>query len=139
MAKRRAMGKDPLGWIGEVAETTEGGRLSSPRVAGRAGLVEADVEEVGERGQAEVPKFLTCEVMTARLRSDQVDFLNALERRIMRSRGRKGERITKNSLLRAAVDVLRSLDFEVRDIESEEELVERLLGVVAGVSGEPAS
>jgi hypothetical protein len=77
--------------------------------------------------------------MTARLRSDQVDFLNALERRIMRSRQRKGERITKNSLLRAAVDVLQSLDFEVRDIESEEELVERLLGVVADMSGKHTS
>ena len=124
-----------MGWIGGTAETMEGGRVPG----NRATVAEAGGEEVGEREQGEVPKFLTCEVMTARLRSDQVDFLNALERRIMRSRERKGERITKNSLLRAAVDVLQSLDFEVRDIESEEELVERLLGVVADMSGKHTS
>jgi hypothetical protein len=119
MAKRKAMGRDPLGWIGESDEVAVASEEEAP--------VSAVKPEVGERGTEEGPKFLSYEVMTARLRSDQVDMLSALERQIMRGRRRKGERITKNSLLRAAVDVLATLQFDVRGIGSEEELRERVL------------
>lgn len=83
--------------------------------------------EVAENRTDDIPKFLSYEVMTARLRSDQVDFLSSLERQIMRSRRHKGERITKNSLLRAAVDLLAILPLDVDEIGSEEELRKRVL------------
>lgn len=121
MARRKAMGRDPLGWIG--------GSETPPQIdePGSEDVLLETAQEVGERGDAEGPKFLSYEVMTARLRSDQVDFLNALERRVMRSREQKGERITKNSLLRAAVDLLETMDLDLRGIGSEEELRARIL------------
>lgn len=122
MAKRKAMGRDPLGWIGETESVTEAS--AEPGAVASVTAVQAGV---GESGTAEGPKFLSYDVMTARLRSDQVDMLSALERQIMRARRRKGERITKNSLLRAAVDVLAELQFDVRGIGSEDELRQRVL------------
>ena len=116
MVKRKAMGRDPLGWIGESERVTV--TPETPVVA------EA---EVAENRTDDIPKFLSYEVMTARLRSDQVDFLSSLERQIMRSRRHKGERITKNSLLRAAVDLLAILPLDVDEIGSEEELRKRVL------------
>ena len=41
-----------------------------------------------------------------RLREDQVNELDALVRKLNRGRGGEGERITKNTLLRVAVDLL---------------------------------
>lgn len=122
MAKRKAMGRDPLGWIGEAESVTE---ASAEQEA--VAPVTTVQPGVGESGTEEAPKFLSYEVVTARLRSDQVDMLSELERQIRRARRRKGERITKNSLLRAAVDVLAKLQFDVRGIGSEEELRERVL------------
>ncbi len=134
MAKRKAMGRDPLGWIGAaetVATANDREREESPPAE------PARRDEVGERPGGDGPKFLSYEVMTARLRSDQVDFLNALERRIMRSRDQKGERITKNSLLRAAVDLLETISLDLQEIASEEELRARVLAAAEAASRAP--
>ncbi|MBC7286935.1 MAG: hypothetical protein H5T86_02610 [Armatimonadetes bacterium] len=65
--------------------------------------------------------------MTARLTEDQLEYLDAAERRIMRSRRRRRERITKNSIIRAAIELVRRLPWDHRDIADEEELLQRLI------------
>jgi hypothetical protein len=122
------MGRDPLGWIGETEPATPPEKRGEAAVVGMAPRPVAEELEVGEMATAEKPKFLSYEVMTARLRSDQIDFLSALERQIMRSRDQKGERITKNSLLRAAVDLLEAMGVDLQGVGSEDELRERVLG-----------
>ena len=54
-----------------------------------------------------VPKYLTLIRKEARLREDQIDELTTLMRRLNRSRN-GGERITENTLIRVAVDLLLS-------------------------------
>lgn len=46
------------------------------------------------------------ERLEARLRDDQVESLDALARRLNKQRNSEGERITKNTLLRVAADLL---------------------------------
>jgi len=55
-----------------------------------------------------VPKYLRMERKEARLHVDQVDALAAVVRRLNRGRQHRGsgERITENSLIRVAVDLL---------------------------------
>ena len=59
-----------------------------------------------------------------------MDFLSALEREIMKKRTGKNkkERITKNSLIRTALEVLKIIDFDRSEISDEKKLIERVLG-----------
>ncbi|MGH9061868.1 MAG: hypothetical protein ACRDZY_20495, partial [Acidimicrobiales bacterium] len=58
-------------------------------------------------GGAEPPKYLTLVRKECRLRDDQVEALTRLSRQLSRRRrGSGGERITENTLIRVAVDVL---------------------------------
>lgn len=118
-----------MSWIGERAEEEEaGGGQGVPERGGD------DVADVSESASAEapqaasrpVPKFMTLLPVTARLTEEEVEWLESAERHIMRSRDRKHERITKNTLLRAAVELLMALRWEQADIADEEELVARL-------------
>lgn len=52
--------------------------------------------------------FSKLERKETRLRQDQLDKLNALTKQIKRSKGTGGERITDNTLIRVAVDLLLS-------------------------------
>ena len=54
----------------------------------------------------EVPKYLTLVRKEARLREDQLDYLTSLTRALNRKRRGTGERITENTLIRVAVDLL---------------------------------
>ena len=83
------------------------------------------------------PKYLVLQRKEARLRSDQVDALASLARRMNRSKAeRGGERITENTLIRVAVDWLLSRD-EAVGASSEEE-IRRGLGVPApGARSDP--
>lgn len=56
----------------------------------------------------ETPKYLTFERKEARLRFDQVTSLVNLTKSINRKRKGRGERITDNTLIRVAVDLLLS-------------------------------
>jgi hypothetical protein len=68
------------------------------------------------------PKYLVLQRKEARLRSDQVDALASLARRMNRGKvERGGERITENTLIRVAVDWLLSRDEPV-GASSEEEI-----------------
>lgn len=53
-----------------------------------------------------VPRYLTLERKEARLGRDQADQLSHLTRHLNRARGGTGERITDNTLIRVAVDLL---------------------------------
>jgi hypothetical protein len=80
------------------------------------------------------PKYLVLQRKEARLRSDQVDALTSLARRMNRGKAeRGGERITENTLIRVAVDWLLSRD-ELVGASSEEE-IRRGLGVPAPGAG----
>jgi len=60
----------------------------------------------------QVPPYLTYVRKECRLRPDQLDALTALARKLNRERRGRGERITENTLLRLATDLLLSLSEE---------------------------
>ena len=55
---------------------------------------------------SEVPKYLQLERKEVRLRLDQLDSLTSLTRRLNRARKGQGERLTENTLIRVAIDLL---------------------------------
>ena len=63
------------------------------------------------------------------LRVDQIEALDRLRREITRSRtgGQETERITKGSIIRAYIDALVSRKVDTRRIDSEQELLNRVL------------
>jgi hypothetical protein len=76
-------------------------RSPAPRVTrGRRGSGSAEVTE------PQTPKWQRLERKELRLRADQLDELAKLRRALNRQRGGEGERITENTLIRVAVDVL---------------------------------
>lgn len=66
-----------------------------PRDAGTAGVTES-----------QIPKWQRLERKELRLRADQLDELARIRRTLNRRRGGEGERITENTLIRVAVDML---------------------------------
>ena len=66
-----------------------------PRDAGTAGVTES-----------QIPKWQRLERKELRLRADQLDELARIRRALNRQRGGEGERITENTLIRVAVDML---------------------------------
>jgi len=66
-----------------------------PGDAGTAGVTES-----------QVPKWQRLERKELRLRADQLDELARIRRTLNRQRGGEGERITENTLIRVAVDML---------------------------------
>jgi hypothetical protein len=73
-----------------------------------------------------LPKYLTLENKAVRLRSDQIDALAALSKSLNRSRKSQGERITENTLIRIAIDLL--LTHGPIHGTTEEEIRDNLLG-----------
>ena len=71
-------------------------------------LIVSDKQGFGqtESVDLEVPKYLQLERKEVRLRLDQLDILTALIRRLNRTRKGKGERLTENTLIRVAIDLL---------------------------------
>jgi hypothetical protein len=67
----------------------------APRPRGTAGVTES-----------QTPKWQRLERKELRLRADQLDELARLRRALNRQRGGEGERITENTLIRVAVDML---------------------------------
>ncbi len=71
--------------------------------------------------------------VNTRLRRDQISFLDDLARTMnrQRSRGVDKERITKNTLIRAAIEALAELQIDVTEIRTEEELTKRVRAAAA--------
>lgn len=65
-----------------------------------------EIETPKELEVSEVPKYLQLERKEVRLRLDQLDELTSLVRRLNRARKGKGERLTENTLIRVAIDLL---------------------------------
>jgi hypothetical protein len=71
---------------------------SRPRRSRGAGTAEVT--------ESQTPKWQSLERKELRLRADQLDELARIRRALNRQRGGEGERITENTLIRVAVDVL---------------------------------
>jgi hypothetical protein len=82
-------------------ESAAARRPSAPRAT--QGRRAADTTEVTE---SQTPKWQRLERKELRLRADQLDELARIRRTLNRQRGGEGERITENTLIRVAVDML---------------------------------
>jgi RNA polymerase-interacting CarD/CdnL/TRCF family regulator len=88
-------------------------------------------EDAQAEERAAVPKYLTLLRKEARLREDQALALARLARQLNRLKNKKGERITENTLIRVAVDLLLSQESQISGA-TEEEIKEALKsGVLA--------
>ncbi|NYE18057.1 hypothetical protein [Microbacterium immunditiarum] len=76
--------------------------------------------ELPEFVDAEAPMFARLTRKETRLREDQYAELSALARSLMRRRRVKGERITENTLIRVAVDLLLARRDELRGSDEDE-------------------
>lgn len=75
------------------------------------------------------PKYKTFDVLTLRISSEDFEFLQKLEREIMKNRSKENrkERITKNSIMRAMLACLKNVKFDKEDIPDENELRIRMM------------
>jgi hypothetical protein len=73
----------------------------------------------------ELPKYLQLERKEVRVRIDQMDALTKLSRKLNRNRKGQGERITENTLIRVAIDLLLENSDRVHGL-TEDELLESL-------------
>ncbi len=89
--------------------------------------------EVHHSGSENVPKYERMEPWTARVRPGQAEFLQQLAKEITASRAHRQERVTKNTVLRAWLAILEEVrgELDLTEIADEDELVDRLRGLVA--------
>lgn len=135
--KKGGLGEDPLSWIqksevSEVVESPENGDLENSKVhnLGTPELKEIAPSELKKLRNQELPKFKTFDVkLSILIREDQLDYLEKTVRSLMKKRkglpGKK-ERITKNTLVRAMIDVLRGVPFDPVGVCDEGALKERI-------------
>lgn len=76
--------------------------------------------EVSDSQTDELPKYLKLVRKEARLREDQLDSLTSLTRSLNRKRKGSGERITENTLIRIAVDLLMNQSDELKGTTEQE-------------------
>lgn len=67
-----------------------------------------------------LPKYQTLDRKETRLRADQLEALNTITKGLNRKRRGKGERLTDNTLIRVAVDLLLSRADELQGTTEEE-------------------
>jgi len=72
----------------------------------RLGATRKRLHREQANGTGSVPKFQQLTRKEARVREDQYAALSALARKLMRSRAARAERITENTLIRIAIDLL---------------------------------
>ena len=97
---------------------------------------EKDTSALQNFGTSEVPKFQTFDVkLSVLLTSEQLDYLDGMVKTIMKSRvpQYKKERITKNTIVRCLVEVLKEVNLDTKNIPDEEELLRRLKEKLCGV------
>jgi len=130
--RKSGLGNDPLSWIKSTLDdstrTEAPAREDAPRPPEQpAGRVAAAPETPAKKGT--VPKFKTFEVrLTVLFRDDHLDFLDRMVRDVNKNRTSqfRGERITKNTVLRAMVDAFRETQADLRNVPDEEALAQRL-------------
>jgi hypothetical protein len=77
-------------------------------------VTDSDTTQVSNSQTDELPKYLKLVRKEARLREDQLDSLTSLTRSLNRQRKGSGERITENTLIRVAVDLLMNQSDELK-------------------------
>ena len=82
--------------------------------------INLESSEVTDLQTNEVPKYLTLVRKEARLHEDQLDNLTRLTRALNRKRKGTGERITENTLIRIAVDLLLNKSDELKGFTEQE-------------------
>lgn len=92
-------------------------------------VTESQPNKVTESQTSEVPKYLTLVRKETRLRDDQLEKLTAITRKLNRQRQRKGERITENTLIRIAVDLLLNQEQQLEGTTEDELLTSLGLSV----------
>jgi hypothetical protein len=147
VSKRKALGMDPLSWI-KPTTNVDAGESHQPSSQAQPSYEEIqEIQETvkgktheeekvplpsthyGNRNLHNIPKFQTYEIkLTIRLKEDQLQFLSRLEREIMknRSRANRKERITKNSIIRAIIDIFQDLNIDTNEIGDEDMLLKKL-------------
>jgi hypothetical protein len=129
VAKKKVLGVDPLSWIKPTVrvnneETQEIKKKEAPRTN------KTLPPRVPHKSRnLNMPKFQTYEIkLTVRLKEEQLEFLSRLEREIMKNRSRinRGERITKNSIIRAIIDIFKNLNIDTSEISDEDKLIRKL-------------
>ncbi|MGB7440115.1 MAG: hypothetical protein WA919_03535 [Coleofasciculaceae cyanobacterium] len=108
MTKRRKLSD----LVKEETQTTESESTEVPELQSYR-LTDLQTNKVTDLQDEQVPKYLTLVRKEARLREDQVFRLTALARKLNRQK-KGGERITENTLIRVAVDMLLSQSDELR-------------------------
>ena len=83
-------------------------------------LPNKQTNKVSDLQSNEVPKYLTLARKEARLREDQLDSLTREARSLNRKRKGSGERITENTLIRVAVDLLMNQSAELKGATEQE-------------------
>ena len=100
-----------------------------PKVEAQQAETVKNSPEVQQSETSELPKFETFEVkLSILLREDQLEFLERMTREIMGNRDRdsRRERITKNTVVRACLDVLRGVEIDTANVPDEKELLRRI-------------
>ena len=103
MAKSRSPKGKTVGLGNLIGEVTN--NPSEPPQTKNTEPSKSQTSEVPKNRTAEGPKYLTFARKDTRLHEDQLDDLAALSRKLNRQR-KGGDRITENTLIRIAVDLL---------------------------------
>lgn len=82
--------------------------------------IELQTTEVTESDSLGLPKYQTLDRKETRLRADQIEALNTTTKSLNRKRRGKGERLTDNTLIRVAVDLLLSRSDDLDGVTEEE-------------------
>lgn len=117
--KKTGLGRDPLSWINPTSREKR-------TVEKEIGL---QISSKKRSEKEHLPKFKTFEVrLTSLLREDQLEFLEKLIRDIRKNRAPeyRKERITKNTIIRAFIDVFMDKKIDTANIPDEETLLERI-------------
>ena len=92
---------------------------------------EVQTTELTESETPQLPKYLSLERKEVRLSAEQLDALTMITRRLNRSRAKQGERITDNTLIRVAIEMLIEHSAKLEGV-TEEELLESYKRAING-------
>lgn len=93
----------------DTSEAPQSGSAGVPSQAPKAetsAVPQSGTPEDPESESAGVPKYRTLERKDVRVRADQLDALARLTRRVSAARTDRSERITENTVVRVAIDML---------------------------------
>lgn len=90
----------------EVVTVVESAEVSIPEGTTELQSLEVTEFQTPKQPNSETAKYLQLERKEVRLRLAQLDNLTALTRRLNRARRGQGERLTENTLIRVAIDLL---------------------------------